>query len=183
MEWINDYLEAMARAVGSHGGVVDDFAGDGIKADFGVPVPRRTDAEVCADAVAAVESALAMEVEVERLNRRCAERGLPPARVRVGLHTGPAVVGVIGGPPRLKFTTLGDTVNTAQRLESYRSEEFRAEHAGMRLLVSGETFRRLGGGYRAEELGKVEFKGKAEPVAVYRIRGRVADAQQGGREA
>jgi adenylate cyclase len=170
MEWIDGYLEAMARLVGAHGGVVDDYMGDGIKADFGVPVPRSRESEVSADARAAVECALAMEAEVERLNRRWMQAGYPPARVRIGLHTGPAVVGVVGGTQRLKFTSIGDSVNTAARLETYRSEDFRAEDGLLRLLVSDETFRRLGGGYEAEELGKVVLKGKAEPVLVYRIR-------------
>jgi adenylate cyclase len=182
VEWIDEYLEAMAQLVGVHGGVVDDYAGDGIKADFGVPIPRGTDAEICADAVAAVECALAMEGEVERLNRRWATRGFPPARVRVGLHTGPAVVGVIGGSQRLKFTSMGDTVNTAARLESYRSEEFRGEEARLRVLVSAETFRRLGGRYEAEALGNVVLKGKAEPVPVHRIRGRAKPEEEEGLE-
>jgi adenylate cyclase len=173
MEWIGEYLEAIARAVGAHGGVVDDFAGDGVKANFGVPLPRRSEAEVDADARAAVACALALEAEIERLNRRSVERGYPAAQVRVGLHTGPAVVGVIGSAERMKFTSVGDTVNTAARLERWHADEFRAEEATLRVLASGDTTRRLGGAFVAEPLGKAELKGKAEPVAIYRIRGRV----------
>jgi adenylate cyclase len=173
MEWIGAYLEAIARSVGAHGGVVDDFAGDGVKANFGVPLPRSTEAEIDADATAAVQCALSLEAEIERLNARFAERGYPPARVRVGLHTGPAVVGVIGSAERLKFTSVGDTVNTAARLEQWHGDEFRAESDTLRILASGETFRRLDGAFAAEALGKVELKGKAEPMAVYRIRGRM----------
>jgi adenylate cyclase len=75
MEWIGDYLEAIARIVGAHGGVVDDFAGDGVKANFGVPLPRQSEAEIDADAAAAVERALALEPEIEALNRRWVARG------------------------------------------------------------------------------------------------------------
>jgi adenylate cyclase len=125
-----------------------------------------------------VECALAMAVEIERLNREAAGRGHPPARVRIGLHTGAAVIGVIGGAQHLKFTSLGDTVNIAARLESYRSDEFRAEDGLFRLLVSGETYRRLGGRYQAEDLGKVILKGRSEPVPVYRIRGRAGESVQ-----
>jgi adenylate cyclase len=174
MEWIGSYLEAIARTVGAHGGVVDDFAGDGVKANFGVPLPRRSEAEVAADAKAAAACALALAPEIERLNRGWSERGYPSARVRVGLHTGPAVVGVIGSAERMKFTSVGDTVNTAARLEQWHGDEFRAEDATLRVLASGETFRRLGGAFTAEALGKVELKGKAEPVAIYRIRGRTS---------
>ncbi len=178
MAWIDSYLGAIALAVGAHGGVVDDFAGDGFKADFGLPAPRESEAEIDADAAAAVACALALEVAIERLNQRWAERGYPPARVRVGLHTGPAVVGVIGSAEeRLKFTSLGDTVNTAARLEGWRSDEFRAESEPLRILVSEQTFRRLGGAYAAERLGEAKLKGKAETVVVHRIRGR---ARPGG---
>ena len=177
MEWIGAYLEAIARSVGAHGGVVDDFAGDGVKANFGVPLPRRTEAEIDADAAAAVSCALALAAEIDRLNAHFAERGYPPARVRVGLHTGPAVVGVIGSAERMKFTSVGDTVNTAARLEQWHGDEFRAESDTLRILASGETFRRLGGAFDAEALGKVELRGKAEPLAVVRIRGR---ARPGG---
>ena len=172
MEWINGYLEAMAKLVGRHGGVVDDYAGDGIKANFGVPLPRSSEAEIDADAVAAVECALAMEAEVEALNRHAVLRSLPPVRVRIGLHTGPAILGVIGGSEHLKFTSVGDTVNTAARLESYQPDEWVAEPSRVRILVGEATFRRLGGAYLADPLGKVELKGKAEPVSAFRIRGR-----------
>jgi adenylate cyclase len=175
MQWIGDYLEAIARIVGAHGGVVDDFAGDGVKANFGVPLPRQSEAESDADAAAAVQCALALEPEIEALNRRWVARGYPPARVRVGIHTGPAVVGVIGSAERMKFTSVGDTVNTAARLESWHGDEFRAEAATVRVLASAETFRRLGGAFAAEALGKVQLKGKAEPVAVYRILGPVKE--------
>jgi adenylate cyclase len=170
MEWIGEYLEAIARAVGAHGGVVDDFAGDGVKANFGVPLLRRSEAEVDADARAAVACALALEPEIERLNLRSVERGYPAAHVRVGLHTGPAVVGVIGTAERMKFTSVGDTVNTAARLEQWHGDEFRAEKATLRVLASGETMRRLGGAFAVEPLGMAELKGKADKVAIFRIR-------------
>jgi len=172
MEWIGSYLEAIARTVGAHGGVVDDFAGDGVKANFGVPLPRKSEAEIDADAAAAVACALALAPEIDRLNQRWIERGYPPARVRVGLHTGKAVVGVIGSAERMKFTSVGDTVNTAARLESWRGDEFRAGDATLRVLASGETFGRLGDAFSVDALGTLELKGKTEPVAVYRIRGR-----------
>jgi adenylate cyclase len=180
MEWIGDYLETVARVVGAHGGVVDDFTGDGVKADFGVPLPRRSEAEIDADAAAAIRCALALEPEIAALNRRWVRRGYPPARVRVGIHTGPAVVGVIGSSDRLKYTSLGDTVNTAARLESWHADEFRAEASALRVLASGETVRRLAGAFAAEALGRVPLKGKAEPVAVYRIHGRMREEAHEG---
>jgi adenylate cyclase len=176
LEWIDEYLAAMARLVGQHGGVVDDYAGDGVKANFGVPVPRRGEDEIDRDARAAVDCALAMEAEVRRLNRSWVPRGLPEVRVRVGLHTGSVVAGLVGGPAHLKYTSLGDVVNTAARLESHLPDHFWDEGALVRILVSEATRLRLGPAYASEELGKLELKGKREPVLAFRIRSRGGEA-------
>jgi adenylate cyclase len=172
-EWINEYLDVMSRLIGAHGGVVNDYYGDGIMANFGVPVPRTTEPEIDADAVAAVECALAMEAALARLNGSWRSRGLPEAQMRVGLHTGRAVVGLVGSAQRLKFTSLGDVVNTAERIEHLRREEFRGESSIVRILVSDDTYRRLGGAYAAEELGEVELRGKLQRVTVHRIRANI----------
>src|SRR5262249_40725230 len=70
MDWVNAYLDVMAGLVIKHGGVIDDYAGDAIKANFGVPLSRNSEAEIAQDAVNAVTCALAMEQEMHRLNLR-----------------------------------------------------------------------------------------------------------------
>jgi adenylate cyclase len=88
MEWLNTYMEAMTRQIMAHGGVIDDYAGDGIKANFGVPLPRSSEEEIRKDAVNAVRCALAMEKDVQALNDQWKRKGLPPAGIRIGIFTG-----------------------------------------------------------------------------------------------
>jgi len=122
MDWINEYINAMAQTVEAHGGVVDDYAGDGVKANFGFPVPSESEAEIDERARAAVRCALAMGARMDALNASWRERGLPTGRCRVGVFTGPAVVGCIGGDRSLKLTSVGDTINTAARLEGFAKD-------------------------------------------------------------
>jgi adenylate cyclase len=89
MLWVNEYMNTMAELVEAHGGVVDDYAGDGIKANFGFPVPSESEAEVDAEAASAVRCALAMGERMQALNEIWAKQGLPTGRCRVGVSTGP----------------------------------------------------------------------------------------------
>jgi adenylate cyclase len=113
LDWLNVYMEAMAQMVMNHGGVVDNYIGDSIKADFGVPLPRTAEAAISQDAVAAVSCALAMERELKRLNTVWQQEKLPTVEMRIGIFTGPVVGGSLGSAQRLKYTTVGDTVNIA----------------------------------------------------------------------
>ncbi len=183
MSWVNEYLDRMATVIRAHGGIVDDYAGDGIMANFGLPVPRAEEHEITADARAAVRCALAMCEAMAGLNRDWAARSLPEGRMRVGLCTGPAVVGMIGASDRLKYTSVGDTVNTSARLESYDREGFAAaaEAGGplVRILAAESTVARLevdrqgairrDGELRIEALGELALRGKSEPIRVFRI--------------
>jgi adenylate cyclase len=173
MNWINDYMVIMANLVGDHGGVVDDYAGDGIKANFGFPIPSTTEAAIARDARNAVDCALAMGAAMDRLNADWRARGLPTGRVRVGIFTGPAVVGILGGRKSMKYTTVGDTVNTAARLESFAKDDFssQAERSDWRILIGDTTLRYLDGAVRSEDLGSHALKGKHETTRIYRILG------------
>jgi adenylate cyclase len=173
MNWINDYMVIMANLVGDHGGVVDDYAGDGIKANFGFPIPSATEDGIGKDAQNAVNCALAMGAAMDRLNADWRARGLPTGRVRVGIFTGPAVVGILGGRKSMKYTTVGDTVNTAARLESFAKDDFssQAERSDWRILIGETTMQYLGGAFRAEDLGSHALKGKHETTRIYRVLG------------
>jgi len=184
MDWINAYMDAMATLVLRHGGMVDDYWGDGIKANFGIPraADRDTPEEHARDARRAAACALEMGEAMAALNQRWSERGLPTGRVRIGLHTGPAVVGSLGSDERLKYTSVGDTVNTAARLEGLDKEEFEREESQVRILASGETVSRLGDEFVVRSVGRHALRGKAEPIEVWRIEGRRGDAQPASKE-
>jgi adenylate cyclase len=175
IDWLNTYLETMAQLVTEYGGIVDDYAGDGLKADFGVPLPRTTEAGISQDAVNAVNCALAMEREIKRLNTFWQERKLPTANMRIGIFTGPVVAGSLGSTKRLKYTTIGDTVNIASRLESFSKNltGFDFTNRACRVLIGESTLRYLGNQFRTEKVGELSFKGKAEKITAHCLVGRV----------
>jgi adenylate cyclase len=166
-DWLNMYLEAMVKVVRDHGGIIDDFAGDGIKANFGVPLPRKNLDEISQDAVNAVSCALVMEKEMRKLNELWLKLNLPTTGMRIGIFTGPAVAAAIGSANRLKYTTIGDTVNIAARLESF-DKNF-AQGSLCRILVGESTLSYLDGQFRTERVGEEILKGKGQKTTIYRI--------------
>ncbi|MDG2334597.1 MAG: adenylate/guanylate cyclase domain-containing protein [Myxococcota bacterium] len=172
MEWVGQFMERMADEISRHGGVVDDYFGDGIKADFGVPVPRRNEKEVDQDARSAVDAALAMAQALGELNADYRRRGLPECGMRIGIHTGSVVAGSLGAAERLKYTVVGDVVVTAQRLEATDAVPHDFEREPCRILASEDTCARLGDGVDSEPLEPIALKGRQEPVSLRRIRSR-----------
>ncbi len=172
LAWIDAYMDAMTRVIESHGGHVDDYVGDGIKANFGVPIPSETPEAIAHDARQAVACALAMGRALEQCNRGWAAQGLPLARQRIGLFTGPAVVGAIGSDERMKYTSVGDTINTAARLEGFADPAAPDGGEGLQRILIGESTRRLlGDAFVLEDLGVHALKGKSEPIQLYRVLG------------
>ncbi len=167
IDWLNTYMESMADLVMKHGGVVDDYAGDGIKANFGVPVPRETEAEIEQDAVRAVTCAIAMGKEMERLNAQWSKKGLPTGGTRIGIYTGPVVAGVLGSLKRLKYTTVGDTVNIAARLESYDKDLAKA--SPWRILIGESTLHYLDNRFTTQRVTEASLKGKNRKITIHRI--------------
>ena len=172
MEWLNTYMEAMAGLIMQYGGVVDSYAGDGIKADFGVPIPRQSDDEIRGDAINAVACALAMEREMSRLNQLWGEKGLAEMGMRIGIFTGPVVGGLLGSSQRMKYTTIGDTVNIASRLESFDKEM--GKESLCRILIGDTTLSYLDGRYVTEKIGEVRLKGKEATIAIHRVLGEAS---------
>jgi adenylate cyclase len=175
MDWINAYMEVMAQLVMKHGGVVDDYFGDAIKANFGVPFARVTEAEMRKDAANAVDCALGMESELKRMNLAWKEQGLPTVGMRVGIFTGEVTAGCLGSAQRLKFTTIGDTVNTASRLESFEKEQEELAQSPCRILIGERTLHFVGERYQVQRFGDLTLKGKEKKVPVYRVLGHTAD--------
>ena len=176
-DWLNAYLEAMARVIMDHDGSVDNYAGDGIKADFGVPLARTTEDEIKGDALSAVKCALAMGDEIVTVNDLWRRQGLPTARLRIGINSGQVMAGTFGSMLRLKYTTHGDTVNTASRLEGYKKDAFEWEGGSLcRILIGEATLRLINQQFVVRKVGEVILKGKNVPVGVYQVLGTAADS-------
>lgn len=154
---VNAYLRTMARAVIEAGGIIDKFTGDGLMAIFGA----MTDAET--GARAAARAALAIRRAVAALNAERAARGEPVLGFGVGAHVGEVVLGAVGLPERSDYTAMGDTVNTAARMESLCKE------LGVDCVLSAELAARLDGAVGVKALGSATVKGKAQPILVYTL--------------
>jgi class 3 adenylate cyclase len=150
MELLNTYWEAVVPTiVEQFGGFIERFAGDGILVLF------NTLGDQPDHALRAARAAVFMQRETGRI---AAQRpGWP--RFRIGINTGSAVVGNVGADQQRSFTVIGDTANTAARLEAFA----RPGH----IAVAASTYRALGPSASATPVGPVELKGKAQPVEVY----------------
>ena len=173
MDWLNEYMGAMAGHVSDHGGVIRQYAGDSIVAVFGVPVARRNEAEIAQDAVNAVACALDMEKTLRALNRRWSAEGRHVTHMRVGIYTGAAVAGTLGSVERSEYVVVGDTINTASRLESFDKNLFPPESGEhpCRILIGETTRQYVGERFVTERLGDVVLKGKEQSTGVYRVLG------------
>ena len=175
LDWIDGYLAAMTRVIEDHGGHVDDYAGDGIKANFGVPIPSESESDRARDARQAVACALAMGRALADCHRDWSARGLPLARQRIGIFTGPAVVGAVGSEARMKYTSVGDTINLAARLEAFAAPpEAGIDDGPQRILIGESTRRRLGEAFAVEDLGAHAVKGRSDPIRIFHMIGERA---------
>jgi len=172
MEWLNNYMETMTGLVIKHGGVVDDFYGDAIKVNFGVPLPRTSDEEVYQDVSDAMRCALDMRREMEQLNASMLEENAPLVKMRMGIATGSVVAGCLGSAQRMKYTTIGDVVNTAARLEGYGKEiDERFLDPYCQIMVAASTVEYLDGEFNLERVGTLQLKGKSQGVDVFALMG------------
>lgn len=168
LEWLNEYLEAMTHEIQQHHGIINKFTGDGLLAIFGVPMPRLEEREVDEDAYQAIACALSMGKRLEQLNQIWQQRGLPPIQMRVGIFTGPVVVGSLGGKERMEYGVIGDSVNTASRLESCLKDR---QVDLCRVLIAEETLMHVKGKFQVESWGPLALSGKQQLVEVYRVIG------------
>jgi adenylate cyclase len=172
MDWLNEYMELMAQAVMAHQGVVEKYIGDAIMAVFGVPVPRTTPGLIAQDARHAVRCALEMRKRMGELNENWQARGLPLCSMRIGIHTGALVAGSLGSAERQEYTVIGDSVNTASRLESFEKDSKDPnlrDDDGCRILISEATQLYLGDEFELVAVGAISLKGKSEKVSVHRV--------------
>jgi adenylate cyclase len=167
--WLDRYIDTMVQHITDHGGVVLRFVGDGILAVFGAPIARTSEAEIDQDARNAAQCALAMEKAMHELNAFWRSAGLPLAGMRIGIHTGPLVAGSLGNGPHMEYCLLGDTANTAARLEALGKQHSDGTATDSVILMGESTWRRLAGSVSGIAVGNVPLKGKRQTINVYRI--------------
>lgn len=156
LEFLNRVQGTLAEVVHRHGGTIDKFMGDGMLAVFGVPEPQAD------HAARAIRAAAEMINAVHAIDRDSDAR----VRIGVGVHSGEVVAGCLGSGAKLEFTVIGDTVNTASRLEALTKEK------GVSALVSDETLRRAAGSEGLPALapvGEVVLRGRGAALSVHRI--------------
>ena len=124
---LGEYFGVLTNVVVQNGGLVNDFIGDGLVVLFGAPMDQADHAD------RAVAAALEMNKAGERFSAGLAARGIEWGRTRIGVHTGMALVGNIGTQGKLKYGALGDTLNTASRVEGLN------KYIGSQIALTGET--------------------------------------------
>jgi class 3 adenylate cyclase len=161
---LNGYFECMTQAIVAHHGHVTQFIGDGLLALFGAlePNPWQT-----RDAVSA---ALAMRDALADYNVRLAAQGLPEIAFGVGIHHGEVIVGLMGNQKLSTFTVVGDTVNTAARVEQLTRMH------GTDVLITQAVREKLDSRFVLRELPPAPVKGKELPVVTYAVEGLAAPA-------
>jgi adenylate cyclase len=166
MVWLNEYMKAMSQIVLDYDGVVDKFIGDAVMAVFGVPIPRTMPKEVAKDAIAAVSCALEMGAKLQKLNHQWQAQGRPTVAMRVGIATGTVVAGSLGSHQRLNYTTIGDSVNIAARLESYDKS---LDGGVCRILIAEETYQLIQDKFPTRLIGSVQLKGRKQLLNIYQV--------------
>ncbi len=160
--FLNHHFELLATEVEKTGGTVDKYIGDSVMAFWGAPDDQPDHAE------RAVAAARGIAAALERDNRALAAKGQPPVHLRIGIHSGSAIVGNIGAPGRINYTLIGDTVNLANRLEAFGKEVPAGEGSAV-ILMSGATRRLLGDKAQVEDLGVHEVRGRVGRTEIFRL--------------
>lgn len=163
VEMLNEYFGVMVKIINAHGGVVDKFIGDAIMAVWGAPQSSDRDAHK------AVRACLEMRKALSNLNEVRISRGQPPINIGMGLHAGTAISGTIGSDERMEYTVIGNTVNTASRIEA-STKAFGAD-----LLISDTVIEKIGEDFKTELAGAAEVKGRSEALKMFKVRGYRAE--------
>ena len=153
---LNRYFTGLEKCISAHGGVINKYIGDAVMALFGAPVRSEHHA---ADAFAA---AMDMKAALVEMNKGFRADGMPEIRFGIGLHSGPVLAGNIGAASRMEYTVIGDTVNTASRIEGL------CKTYGKDLLVSESTAAALSEN-KCTFVADAEIRGRKEKVRLYTL--------------
>jgi adenylate cyclase len=155
---LNDYLSRMTDVIFKQEGTLDKFIGDAIMAVFGAPIDMPDHAS------RAIKSAIEMMERLDEFNNE--HREGPKLQIRIGINSGKAVACEIGSINKKEYTVLGDTVNTASRLESSVAKP-------MTIVVGENTYEAVKGRFDMKPLGKATLKGKQKEVVAYQVLGEL----------
>ena len=158
VELLNEHFEIINGVVEAEQGTLDKFIGDAAMAFWGAP-DRMTD-----HAKRACRAALTIAEAVTALNARSDG---PTLKIKIGLHSGPLIVGNIGAPTRMNYTVIGDTVNVCARIEALAGTYAEDRHASV--LVSDEVVNAVGEAFVFESIGDQFVKGREKAVRVWRL--------------
>ena len=160
--FLNHHFAILSQCVEDEGGTIDKFIGDAVMAFWGAPEDQPDHAARACRAALAIRAAVSADNEVR------AREGGETVRIRIGLHTGEVIVGNIGAPGRINYTIVGDTVNTANRLEQL-GKELGDDGADVMILLSAATVRFAGTAVEAQSLGEYKVRGRQEDVGVFTL--------------
>lgn len=161
VDMLNTYLSQVCEVILEQGGTVDKFIGDAVMAVFGSPVRFKDHARHAVRAALAI-AATAREFR-SWMYEHFADMDLPEFTIGIGVHTGDAVIGNIGSPKRKEFTAIGDTVNTASRIEEITKQ------LGCTIVASGATISAAGSGVLTGKREKVSIRGRDEQLEVFEV--------------
>ncbi len=160
---LNEYLTAMTDTVLAHDGIIDKYEGDAIMAEFGAPLPDE------AHALKACHAALEMQEKLAAMRVKWKAEGRPELSARVGINSGPMVIGNMGSREIFDYTVMGDNVNLSSRLEG-------ANKVYSTLIMCAEATRLMvGDAIVTRELDVIRVKGKTEGVKIHEIVARASD--------
>jgi adenylate cyclase len=165
---LNEYLSRMTEIIFKYEGTLDKYIGDAIMAVFGAPLDMPDHAS------RAVRTALEMRDRLEEFNAERKEG--PVLKIRIGINSGKVVAGEIGSINKKEYTVLGDTVNTASRLES-------AVARPMTIVIGDNTYQAVKDVFECRSLGNATLRGKEKEVAVYEVAGPVRLADTASQDA
>lgn len=157
---LNSHFELVDGCIEAYDGTVDKYIGDAVMAFWG---GVHADSE---QAIHACRAALKIETAIHEDNMRRTATGQHPIRVRIGIHTGLAVIGNIGSPARINYTVIGDSVNMAARLERL-ARRVDDPGKGVVTVISGETAARLGPQFKITRIGREILEGRHEETEIF----------------
>lgn len=161
--FLNSHFRLVTSCIEAEGGTVDKFIGDAVMAFWGAPDLQPD------HAARACRAALAIKAIIITDNEERKRTSLSPVKMRIGIHTGPLVVGNIGSAGRSNYTVVGDTVNIAQRMEQYGKILAPDQTDAVLTLITDATCDAAGPQIKAEKIGDYKVKGREDEVKIYRL--------------